>query len=427
MTEGPERSAAGLRSSRDSRAPADVDLSTHDWRGLIEQLPLAVYIDRLDEWSSNIYTSRQLEKVLGYTTQEWAAEDHLLLKVLHPDDRERVMAAHRRSCETGEPFRMEYRMIARDGRVVWFLDQATVVPGQHGQPGFHHGFLLDISDRKELEAALAESTEELATQKRYFESLLEISPTAIVAVDLDHNVTSWNPAAELMFGYSRQEAIGSNVDDLVARSDAVRTEAVGATTAAAEGSIVRLTTRRTRRDGTLVDVDVRSAPIVVGGERVGMYALYHDISELLRARRDAEAATEAKSAFLATMSHEIRTPLNAVIGMTELLLRTELTPEQRELADVVHASGDALLAVISDILDFSKIEAGRIDLEHRPLVLRDCVETALELVAASAAAKRLDVACLVDPRAPAAILGDATRLGQILANLLTNAVKFTEH
>jgi PAS domain S-box-containing protein len=138
-----------------SGAPADLDLRFHDWRALIEQLPLAVYIDRLDEWSSNLYTSPQIEAILGYSTGEWTSDDHLLLRILHPDDRDRVMAAHRRSCETGEPFRMEYRMIARDGRVVWFLDQATVVPGRSGRAGFHHGFLLDITERKELEAELA--------------------------------------------------------------------------------------------------------------------------------------------------------------------------------------------------------------------------------------------------------------------------------
>src|SRR6266496_4732157 len=212
MAEDPEQTAPSPRTVGDSAA--DLDLRSYDWRALIEQLPLAVYIDRLDEWSTNLYTSPQIEAILGYTAEEWAGVNHLLLKVLHPDDRERVLAAHLRSCETGEPFRMEYRMIARDGRVVWFLDQATVVPGEPGRPGFHHGFLLDISQRKELETALAERTEELARQKRYFESLLEISPVAIVTTDLEDVVTSWNPAAEGLFGYTQVEALGRKIDDL---------------------------------------------------------------------------------------------------------------------------------------------------------------------------------------------------------------------
>src|ERR671931_751963 len=117
MGEGPGQRAPGPRSARDSVAPAERDLRSHDWRSLIEQLPLAVYIDRLDESSSNVYTSPQLEAVLGYTAGEWAGDHHLLLKVLHPEDRERVMAEHRRSRDTGEPFGMEYRLVARDGRV----------------------------------------------------------------------------------------------------------------------------------------------------------------------------------------------------------------------------------------------------------------------------------------------------------------------
>jgi len=147
--------------------------------------------------------------------------------------------------------------------------------------------------------------------------------------------------------------------------------------------------------------------------------------ELAAARDEALASTRTKSEFLANMSHEIRTPMNAVIGMTTLMLGTQMTSEQRDYAETIRMSGDALLTIINDILDFSKIEAGQIELERQPFDLRQCIDDSVELIAKQASDKGVEVAVLLGPDVPRQVVGDPSRLRQILVNLLHNAVKFT--
>lgn len=276
----------------------------------------------------------------------------------------------------------------------------------------------DITERKRAEA-------EIFRQKQYFESLVDNSPVAIVVLDTQQNILSCNPAFENLFQYAVTEIISKNLDTLITTPDTLG-EAAQFTKQVMEQAVHGIGKRR-RKDGTLVDVELFGVPVFVKGERIGALAIYHDISDLARARREAEEANRAKSEFLANMSHEIRTPMNGVIGMLELALDTSLTAEQEDYLKTSLHSAEALLVLINDILDFSKIEAGRLELENINFDLRNTIEDVAYALAKRAEEKGLELVCLIHPDLNSDLSGDPARLRQVLVNLVGNAIKFTHH
>ncbi len=272
----------------------------------------------------------------------------------------------------------------------------------------------------------AQLFEEIKRQKQYYEAVIENSPAAIVLLDMQANITGWNPAAERLFGYSEGEALGRNVDDLVARSEELHDEAVRYSDKALQEKQVHVLARRTRKDGSLVDVDISGLPVSVDGRYVGFIAIYHDVTEMQRAREVAEQASQAKSAFLANMSHELRTPLNAIIGFTRIVRRkgADLLPEkQLENLDKVLVSAEHLLSLINSVLDISKIESGRIDVKPSIFELSPLVD---QILGTSQPLLREGVSLKADIMPDIPVLHtDQEKVRQILINLLSNAAKFT--
>ena len=264
-----------------------------------------------------------------------------------------------------------------------------------------------------------------------FRALWEGVRDAVVLADLDGNVTMFNRAAEQMFGYSREEMVGTSIARLL--PPRFRDAQAAGLERHRNADDLNYTVELVglRRDGGEFPLEI-SLTNWNDGERVQFAGVIRDISERRRteemrqARDAAEAAARAKAEFLASMSHEIRTPMNAVIGMSGLLRDTPLTELQQEFVETIRVSGEHLLAVINNILDFTKFETGHVELERRPFDLRSCVEEALELVVLRVAEKNLDLAFIDDPRVPRVLLGDMARLRQVIINLLSNAVKFTE-
>jgi two-component system, sensor histidine kinase and response regulator len=281
--------------------------------------------------------------------------------------------------------------------------------------------------------------EELAAIEERSRLILASVDEGISGTDPDGKAMFINPAGARMLGYAPEELIGSSIHERVhyARPDGspFPVEECPMYKTAHDGQSRSTATERFwSKDGSSIPVEYSATPIMKGGTPVGAVVAFRDITERLRAQAEllaakdtAEAATRAKSDFLANMSHEIRTPMNAIIGMTHLALKTDLSPKQADYLNKVRSAAQSLLGIINDILDFSKIEAGKLDIESTEFHFEDALDNLSTVVGHKAQDKGLELLISAQPEIPPNLVGDPLRLGQILINLVNNAIKFTDH
>jgi signal transduction histidine kinase/CheY-like chemotaxis protein len=347
------------------RERLQLDARAREFRELAEQMPGIVYRAVMDEASSTLYVSSRVRE-LGYTPEEWMARPEAWMQALHPDDCARVLAELADGLKNRPSFELQYRIRNAAGDWRHYHDAIRIAhpSGDDADPVIQ-GLMTDVTDQVRDTIRLREESGWLNKLAMAAEQASE----AIVITDVAANIEYVNQAMVATPGCSREDmnSYRHHLEELV--------------------------TQRT--------------------------------VELEKARRSAEAANAAKSAFLATMSHEIRTPMNGVMGVADVLLQTPLSPAQQEMVETINESAAALLAIIDDILDFSKIEAGRLVLEEAPFAIRSVVGRSCAPLSTVAAGRGVRLHAFADPRLPDLMLGDGNRVRQILLNLVGNAIKFS--
>ncbi len=373
------------------------------------------------------YTSLSVKNILGYQPEDLLGKK--AFELVHPDARAKAESLLREALDySNTNITAEFRLQHADGS---WRDFEVLVNNLLGEPSVA-GIVTtcrDITDRKQTQEALRLSQQMLQLVMDNIPQFIFWKDRNCVFLGCNRNF------AQLVGVGSPENIVGKTDYDLTYQTE--------------EADFFRDCDRRVmetntpeyhiiepvlRADGKQAWLDTNKVPLHDSrGNVVGILGSFEDITErkrgeaaLVEAREAAFEASRLKSQFLANMSHEIRTPLNAVIGMTNLLLNTELKPDQRSFVQTIRHSSDALLSIINDILDFSKIECGKLELEQQPFDLQKCVEESISLVASKPVEKGLKLAYSIAPSTPKTLVGDAARVSQILVNLLANAVKFTE-
>jgi two-component system sensor histidine kinase/response regulator len=380
-----------------------------------------------DMASGHLWCSSSFHTLLGYLEGELDSRMSALDRLVHDDDRPSYLEALRNHLTQNAAYDVEARLRTAKGEYRWFRIRGMAERDEHGHAKVMAGSIHDIHQHKAIEDAF-----KLA--QRRFERAINGTQDGLWELDIATGNTWCSPRLAILLGYPAQAMEGTDL--LLGRIHPDDADKVQKATAAHY------------RDNALFDVEVRlkdhygafrwyraraTAERDADGQATRLSGSLQDVTEaraareeLLRATEAAEAASRAKSAFLANVSHEIRTPMNGIIGMTGLILETPLDRTQRDYADTIRSSADSLLAVINDILDFSKIEAGKLEIESIEMDLRTHIENVGATMAFQAAAKGLELIVNVHPEVPDRVRGDPQRLRQCLINMLGNAIKFTK-
>ena len=409
--------------------------SEAQFKSLVSNIPGVTYRCLNDEHWTMLYMSHEIDSLSGYPSSDFL---HNAVRsyesVIYAEDASRIHVDIAKAIEKKSDWDIEYRIVTRDGTVKWAHEKAQAIYDEKGNVRYIDGIILDITEEKESKIALMQSQQ---TFKQYIES----APYAVFIIDTMGYFLDINPMVEYLTGHSKEELLKMGIADLVPKKDLVK---------------VRKHFIQLEKDGmtqcTQMQYRTKSGelrywavtPVKLSHEQFLAFA--YDITEQKKASdmliqtnhyleeatirannfaAEAQMASKAKSNFLANMSHEIRTPMNAIMGLSELLNDTSLSPKQSEYLQKITSSSSLLLGIINDILDFSKIEAGKIEVEKAPVDLKKLLMHLHTMFEESALKKGLHFALNIHDAAPSVVLSDELKLSQILSNFLSNAFKFT--
>ena len=403
-------------------------------KALVQSIPGTFYRCLTDVNFTMIYLGDEVLKLTGYSKEAFLSKEIALNNLIHPDDRRMVAEKIQDAIRLKQPYVLEYRIIHKDIKIVHVFERGMAEFDNDGEPNMLDGTILDISDKIEAE-------NELKYIYKLSDRALDLTKSGFWQIKLNdnqHYIAS--DRARGIFGFVESDVLPewkTNIQRIAALNPDSALFIVERLKKVFTGEEDHFETEHEYlhpqsgealwiKSKAYVDKDENGNP-------VSLYGVSQDITitkrlqkDLETAREAAEAATKAKSDFLANMSHEIRTPMNAIIGMTHLVQKTKLDDKQLDYVSKISRSANALLGIINDILDFSKIEAGKLNIENIDFELQEVLDGVTDLVLQKAHQKNLEFLIRIDPAVPSFLVGDPLRLGQVITNLCSNAVKFTE-